>query len=312
MLRKETVQALGDWIFQDVLCHWGTLVEIVSDNGKPFVAALSYLERKYHIKHIQISGYNSRANGIVEQSHFNVHQALFKAADGKQSRWVQVAHSVFWSKHVTPHKCMGCSPYFAATGVHPLLPFDMVEANYLLPPPNLLLSTTNLIARQAIALQKRQDDLTWLRAQVHDHCNKAAICFKREHLATIHDYDFKSGDLILVCNMAIEKALNRKMQPHYFGPMVVVSRNKGGAYIVCNLDGTLLHSLTAAFQVVPYFTHDHIDIPNLKQHIDVSVTRLHKLEASTSVDPDEPEHEAANEKCSGPTNLSPKADSDDE
>ena len=41
-------------------------MEIVSDNGKPFVAALRYLEKKYHVKHIRISGYNSRANGIVK------------------------------------------------------------------------------------------------------------------------------------------------------------------------------------------------------------------------------------------------------
>ena len=72
MLRKETAQALGDWIFQDILCRWGTLVEIVSDNGKPFIATLSYLKKKYHVKHIRISGYNSRANGIVERLHFDV------------------------------------------------------------------------------------------------------------------------------------------------------------------------------------------------------------------------------------------------
>ena len=72
MLWKENVQALGEWIFQDVLCQWSTLVEIVSDNGKPFVAVLRYLEQKYHIKHIHISRYTSHANGIVEHSHFDV------------------------------------------------------------------------------------------------------------------------------------------------------------------------------------------------------------------------------------------------
>src|SRR6266702_4212455 len=242
MLRKETAQVLGDWIFQDILCRWGTLVEIVSDNGKPFVAALGYLECKYHVKHIRISGYNSRTNGIVERSHFDVRQALFKAADGEQNHWSQATYSVFWSERVTPRKRMGCSPFFAATGTHPLLPFDIVEANYLLPPPDSLLSTTDLIAQQAIALQKRQEDLSWLRATVHEHRNRAAIRFEKEHLATICNYDFKRGSLILVRNMAIEKALNCKMWPRYFGPMVVVSRNKGGAYIICNLDGTLLHS----------------------------------------------------------------------
>jgi hypothetical protein len=72
MLCKETAQALGDWIFQDVLCQWGTLAEIVSDNSRSFVVALLYLEHKYHIKHIRISSYNLQANSIVERSHFNV------------------------------------------------------------------------------------------------------------------------------------------------------------------------------------------------------------------------------------------------
>ena len=147
MLRKETAQALGNWIFQDIICRWGMLVEIVSDNGKPFVAALGYIEKKYHIKHIRISGYNSRANGIVEQSHFDVRQALFKTADGEQGKWSQVAYSAFWSERVTPRHRMGCLPNFTVTGTHPLLPFDIIEANYLLPPPDSLLSTTDLITR---------------------------------------------------------------------------------------------------------------------------------------------------------------------
>src|SRR5882672_4583312 len=118
--------------------------------------------------------------------------------------------SVFWSERVTPRKRMGCSPYFAVTGTHPLLPFDIIEANYLAPPPDSLLSTTDLIARRAITLQKRQEDLARLRARVHDARNRAALRFEREHTATIRDYDFKRGDLVLVRNTAIEKALNRK------------------------------------------------------------------------------------------------------
>jgi hypothetical protein len=57
---------------------------------------------------------------------------------------------------------MGCSPYFAATRTHPLLPINMAEANYLLPPPTSVLSTTDLIARCAITLQKRCNQLSKL------------------------------------------------------------------------------------------------------------------------------------------------------
>jgi hypothetical protein len=210
------------------------------------------LEKKYHIKHVRISGYNSRTNGIAERSHFDVRQALFKASDGEEHKWSQAAQSVFWSERVTPRKRMGCSPYFAVTGTHPLLPFDIVEANYLLPPLDSLILTTDLIACRAVALQKRQDDLVRLRDRVHKERNHAAIRFEQNHATTICNFNFKSSNLILIRNTAIEKALNKKMHPQYFGPMVVVSRNRGGTYIICDLDGTLAHAPIVAFRVVPY------------------------------------------------------------
>ena len=66
MLRNENATSIVNWIYQDIICRWGTLREIVTDNGSPFLAALAYLESHYQIRHIRISGYNSRANGIVE------------------------------------------------------------------------------------------------------------------------------------------------------------------------------------------------------------------------------------------------------
>ena len=158
---------------------------------------------------------------------------------------------------------MGCSPYFVVTGTHPLIPLDIVEANYLLPPPGSMLSTTDLIARRAVALQKRQEDLVRLRDRVHEARNRAVVRFEREHSATVHDFDFQHGNLVLVRNTTIEKALNRKMRPRYFGPMIVVTRNRGGAYILCDLDGTVAHSPIAAFRLVPYFPRREIDTLNI-------------------------------------------------
>ena len=125
---------------------------------------------------------------------------------------------------------------------------------------------------------------------MHKTRNQAALRFERHHSHTIRDFNFKSGDLVLIRNTAIEKALNRKMRPRYLGPMVVISRNKGGAYIICNLDGTLGHAPIAAFRVVPYFAREHLEIPDIEQHIDVSVSRLRELENTTNPDPDNPDY----------------------
>jgi len=287
MLRKETAKALADWLMRCFIWRWGTLTEIVTDNGPPWLKALDYISKRYHINHICISGYNSRANEIVERSHFDVCQALFKATDGDQSKWHSVAYSVFWSERITVRRRMGCSPYFAVTGTHPLLPFDIAESNYLLPPPDSVLSTTDLIARRAIALQKRRAHLANLHDKVYDARIKATIKFELEHSRTMKDYTFSLGDLVLMRNTAIEKALNRKMRAHYLGLLIFVSHNKGGACILAELDGSLLHRPVAAFRVIPYFARKSINIPPLDQLLDVSTARLRQLENTTEEDPED-------------------------
>ena len=71
--------------------------------------------------------------------------------------------------------------------------------------------------------------------------------------------------------------------------MVVISRNRGGAYIICDLDGTLGHAPIAAFRVVPYLAHEKLELPDIEQYIDVSVSQLQELENTTNPDPDIPE-----------------------
>jgi hypothetical protein len=181
---------------------------------------------------------------------------------------------------------MGYSPYFAATGTHPILPLDIAEATYLLPPPTAIMSTTDLIAMRAIALQKRHSHLSALHSRVMTARLQAAVRFERDHVATIRDFDFKKGDLVLVRNTAIEKALNRKMWPRYIGPLVIIGRNKGGAYIICELNGSVFDRPVAAFRVVPYFARKSIPLPNLDDFLDIPTDRLRDMESSEVADPD--------------------------
>ena len=154
-----------------------------------------------------------------------------------------------------------------------------------------MLSTTELIARRALALQKRRSDLSKLREDVYSARLEAAKCFEKDHSASIRDWAFKLGDLVLIRNTAIEKALNRKMRARYLGPLIVIARNKGGTYILAELDGSVFDHPVAAFCVLPYFARTALDIPSLEDLIDISRERLKQMEDSPTIDPDDEEDE---------------------
>jgi hypothetical protein len=250
---SESGQVIADFLFQEVLCRWGALAELVTDNGAACVLAADILRERYGINHIKISGYNSQANGIIESKHFNVREAIMKTCEGQESKWRQVLPEVAWAERVTIRKATGYSPYYLAHGTHPLLPFDITEATYLSPRQDLGMTTESLIALRAQQLAKRPEDLAQMRNQVTKSRQDYLRQFEKRHQSHIIDFDFQPGSLVLLRNTRIEESLNRKTKPRYLGPMVVIRKTKGTSYEVTELDGTQSILRVAGFRVIPYF-----------------------------------------------------------
>jgi hypothetical protein len=260
-LRIENAEQIGRWLFEDVLCRWGGVEEIVTDNGPQFLAATNWLSTKYGIHRIRISPYNSRAN-LVERRHFDVREAIVKTSGDDVAHWYKYAHHVFWAERVTVQRATGHSPFFMAHGVEPVLPFDLEEATWLVnyPTDTLPVPTTDLLAARARALQKRDADLEQLREQVFTARVASTTRSATRNAGKIIDYDFQAGDLVLVRNSENEKNLSGKTNPRYLGPMVVVRRNTGGAYVLAELDGSLSRLRYAAARLVPYHARSHIEV----------------------------------------------------
>ena len=115
---------------------------------------------------------------------------------------------------------------------------------------------------------------------------QAAVRFERDHAVTIRDFNFQRGDLVLVRNTAIEKSLNRKMRARYIGPLVIISQNRGGAYIICELNGSVFDRPVAAFRVIPYFARRSLPLPDLDNFLNIPRARSEEMEASATIDPD--------------------------
>ena len=63
---------------------------------------------------------------------------------------------------------------------------------------------------------------------------------------------------------------------------MVISHNQGGTYILCELDGSVLHQPVAAFCLVPYLARESIPIPI--NTFDIDTNRLWILEENDLLD----------------------------
>lgn len=251
-LKEETAETLGEWIFEDILCRWGCIKEIVTDNGPAIKKALVYIEEKYGITGILITAYNKQANGKVERGHWDIRQSLFKVCRGNPERWPEYLHEVLWAERITIKRSIGTSPFQAVTGCEPIMPMDLEELTWLVDSPDRLVSHSDLIAFRARQLIKHKADTVRLKSKVLLNKQKAAAKFLEDFHRSIPQYKFKTGELVLVRNTRIEQEMNAKFKERFMGPYAVVTRTSAGNYVVCELDGTIYKDKIAQFRVIPF------------------------------------------------------------
>ena len=165
-LREENAKSIGQWLFENIICRWGSLVKIVTDNGTPFKKAVKWIEEKYGIKGVTISPYNSQANRVIERPHWDLRQMLYKATRGDIKKWFWSLHQVMWADRITVRKGTGCLPYFMVTGAQPTLSLDIIEATWLVRYLERMLSRSELIGLRATALTKHAVYIEEMRKKV--------------------------------------------------------------------------------------------------------------------------------------------------
>lgn len=267
-LERATSDELASFFWEEIFCRYGAVYQVTTDNGPEVLGAFQKLLKTYHIPHIQITPYNSRANGSVERGHQNIRSAIVKTCATRGSsikNWaVHLPFALFANKITARRSLGGISPYRLLYGVEPLLPFDLTEASFMIQSYKSGMTTAELLAARLQQLEKRPEDIAKAVSTLKKHRLQSKEQFEKRFATRLCQGSYGPGTLVLIRNTAIEKSLNRKTLPKYEGPYQVIRQRTGGAYLLAELDGTPRRQAIAAFRVVPYISRQSPQLQDLE------------------------------------------------
>ena len=260
-LRINNSQSLAKFFWEQIYCRYGVVGHVVTDNGGEVKGAFEILMRRMGIPQIHISPYNKHANGVVERGHFTLREAIVKASDkdkfGRIKNWHKQVEAAVFADRVTVSSVTGYSPYYLLHGTHPLLPFDLLEATFLVDGFRSGLSTSELLALRIQQLHKHDHDLKCAAEVLKKARLRSKEQFNRRYITKLQKEAFQPGELVLIRNTRLESTLSRmKTEPRYLGPYEVVRKTRGGSYILKEMDGAEHEEHYAAFRLIPYILRD--------------------------------------------------------
>ena len=128
-LRRADSKSTAKFFWEEIICRYGHIAEVVTDNGSEVKGAFERLLHRYGIPQIKISPYNKHANRLVEQGHFTIRESILKDYAENIQVWLKQVHLVFFADRVTTRRVTGFSPYYLLHGTHPVLPFDLIGSS---------------------------------------------------------------------------------------------------------------------------------------------------------------------------------------
>ena len=257
-LCKANSANVADFIFS-VMCRFGCLVKLTVDNGSEFKGAVTLLAEKYNMPLIPISPYNPPVNRSVERGHRVYIESIWRVLQGRTQDWPHVLQLAVWADRITAKHTTGHSPYFLLYGQQPLLAFHITDRSWHTLEWTKVKSTKDLLAIRIKQLSRRDEYIGEASARAEKSRKKAAEYFYEKNKARMSSGEFAPGTFVLVWNNPLDFQFGNKGALRWHGPYIIVQRRKKGAYVLAELDGTVLMKPFAARRLKLYHYRDHKD-----------------------------------------------------
>ena len=111
------------FIWKNIICHFGIPKSIVSDNGPQFDSRVyRNFCQELKIKNLYSTTQYPQSNGLAEPSNKILLIALKKLLDSAKGKWVDELPRVLWAYRTTARRSTGISPFAITYGMEAIIP----------------------------------------------------------------------------------------------------------------------------------------------------------------------------------------------
>jgi hypothetical protein len=227
--RNVTAVVTEKFIRSNLITRYGVPHEIISDNGKNFVASrVEEYFSQLKIKHHRSSPYRPQMNGAVESANKNLVKILKKTTESYRD-WHDKLPYALWAYQTSIQTSTGATPYSLVYGMEAVLPIE-VEI-----PSARILREAEL--SEADWVEERQLHLNLvderrLRAMHHARCYRQRMA--RAFQKKVRSRDLQPGDMVLRILHHPDK--RGKFRPNWQGPYLIKKLYSGGAAVLQTMD----------------------------------------------------------------------------
>lgn len=259
MLTTKTSEKVADFIWQDIICRFGCIPQITTDNGTEFQGAVSVLAKRYGVHIVRISPYNPVANGMIERGHRTWINSIWKLCGSKKEKWSNWFYSALWADRVTTRRSTGFSPYYLLYGRPHLFPFNIRDPTWYTIDWHDIKTTEELLAIRALQIRRLHMDRKEATKKNIESRVRAAKDYEIKNARRIISGKYGQGELVLIAlkgpGIVRGSGLAKSMDT-WAGPFEVVRRYQSGSYQLRELDGTIIKGSVPTSHLKPFYTKE--------------------------------------------------------
>jgi len=212
------------FIFNQVICRWGMVEKIITDQGVSFEAFMfQQLCMLLNTEKLHTTTYHAPGNGITERVNKTVKPNIAKFVNDDHDDWdtfVQLAAS---TNNNSIHTTTKLSPYEALTARKPVLVADVIMNN-----KSLANTRIKDISDYVWALKR---SATYISDLIHENTIAAQDIQKENYDKTVkNSKQFAVGDSVKIDNFRVKPGHSKAFTEKFLGPYTVAERTSNLNY----------------------------------------------------------------------------------